>query len=117
MVNQSTIRRTQRIKPYWFADSVRWVAVLCRVMEVKVYIPAHGHTSLGYNNRSDWDAHESSARPKSESRLGQAEESRRKLTNLTIDISPVRHSRTSRTKKSMFGPPIPMLMIEIGTPL
>lgn len=30
-------------------------------------------------------------------------------------MSPDKHSRTSRTKKSMFGAPIPMLTIETGT--
>lgn len=32
-------------------------------------------------------------------------------------MSPDKHSRTSRTKKSMFGAPIPMLTIETGTRL
>ena len=37
--------------------------------------------------------------------------------NLIITMSPDRHSRTSRTKKSIFGAPIPMLTIETGTSL
>lgn len=35
---------------------------------------------------------------------------------LTTTMSPARHSRISRTKKSIFGAPIPMLMMERGTP-
>lgn len=31
--------------------------------------------------------------------------------------SPLKHSRTSRTKKSMLELPIPMLIIDIGIPL
>lgn len=37
--------------------------------------------------------------------------------HLTTSISPVKDSRTSRTKKSVLGPPIPVLTIEIGIPL
>ena len=36
--------------------------------------------------------------------------------NLTTTISPSRHSRVSRTKKSMFGLPIPTLIMDIGVP-
>ena len=32
-------------------------------------------------------------------------------------MSPLKHSRTSRTKKSVLGNPIPVLTIETGTPL
>lgn len=39
------------------------------------------------------------------------------VTYLTTSISPVKLSLTSRTKKSVLGPPIPVLTIEIGTPL
>jgi hypothetical protein len=37
-------------------------------------------------------------------------------TDLIISMSPLIHSLTSRTKKSMLGLPIPMLTIERGTP-
>jgi len=38
-------------------------------------------------------------------------------TDRTTSMSPLKHSRTSRTKKSVLGNPIPVLTIEIGTPL
>ena len=34
-----------------------------------------------------------------------------------MEMSPLTHSRISRTKKSMFGPPIPMLTIDMGVRL
>jgi hypothetical protein len=34
-----------------------------------------------------------------------------------MTISPSRHSRASRTKKSIFGPPMPIAITETGTPL
>ena len=37
-------------------------------------------------------------------------------SDLTTTMSPLRHSLTSRTKKSALGLPMPMLTIEIGTP-
>lgn len=33
------------------------------------------------------------------------------------NMSPLKHSRTSRTKKSILGLPIPILTIDTGTPL
>lgn len=46
-----------------------------------------------------------------------AEDSRARCQNLTTSISPLRHSRTSRMKKSAMEFPMPMLMIDTGTPL
>ena len=37
--------------------------------------------------------------------------------NRTTSMSPVKHSRTSRTKKSVLGNPMPVLTIETGIPL
>ena len=39
------------------------------------------------------------------------------ITDRTTSMSPLKHSRTSRTKKSVLGNPMPVLTIEIGTPL
>jgi len=39
------------------------------------------------------------------------------ITDRTTSMSPLKLSRTSRTKKSVLGNPIPVLTIEIGTPL
>ena len=39
------------------------------------------------------------------------------MLDLTTTMSPLTLSRTSRTKKSMLALPIPMLTMEIGTPL
>lgn len=41
----------------------------------------------------------------------------KELLNLMMTISPLTDSLVSRTKKSMFGPPMPMLTMETGTPL
>lgn len=45
---------------YWFAYSIRWIAILCWVTEIIVYIPAYCHASLWYNNRANGDIHEGS---------------------------------------------------------
>lgn len=39
------------------------------------------------------------------------------VIHLTTSMSPLKLSLTSRTKKSVFGPPIPVLTTDIGTPL
>lgn len=45
---------------YRFAYSIRRIAILCRVTEIIVYIPAYGHASLWYHNRANGNIHEGS---------------------------------------------------------
>ena len=42
---------------------------------------------------------------------------KKKVQNLTMAISPAIHSLISRTKKSMFGLPMPIDTIDMGVPL
>ena len=93
---------------------MRWVPV----DEVVVPISVDTDASLGDYQGSGRDVDKRAARPeaKIECTLG-ALLIGTGITDRTTSMSPLKHSRTSRTKKSVLGNPIPVLAIEMGTPL